>query len=51
MLSAVNYLHKRGIIHKNIRAGNILFVERGKLDIKLIDFDAAGTKTEATFDN
>lgn len=51
LLSSVNYLHKRGIIHKNIRAGNILFVERGKLDIKLIDFDAAGTKTEATSDN
>ena len=44
-MEASAYLHKKGIIHRNIRAGNILFTERGKVDIKLIDFDVAGTKT------
>ena len=45
LLQAVNYLHKKGLVHRNIRSGNILFTERGKADIKLIDFDVAGTKT------
>ena len=44
-MEASAYLHKKGIIHRNIRAGNILFTERSKVDIKLIDFDVAGTKT------
>jgi len=44
-LQSVSYLHKKGIVHRNIRSGNILFAERGKIDIKLIDFDVAGTKT------
>lgn len=45
LLHAVGYLHKQGIVHRNIRSGNILFAERGKMNIKLIDFDVAGTKT------
>jgi calcium-dependent protein kinase len=45
LLQSVSYLHKKGIVHRNIRSGNILFAERGKIDIKLIDFDVAGTKT------
>jgi hypothetical protein len=45
LLEAANYLHKRGVVHRNIRTGNVLFSEPGKLDCKLIDFDAAGTKT------
>lgn len=44
----MNYLHKRGIVHRNIRTGNILFSELGKLNLKLIDFDVAGTKTIET---
>ncbi|MFN9905401.1 MAG: protein kinase domain-containing protein, partial [bacterium] len=32
-------------MHRNIRSGNILFAERRKMDIRLIDFDVAGTKT------
>ena len=44
-MQSVSYLHKKGIVHRNIRSGNILFSERGKIDIKLIDFDVAGTKT------
>ena len=45
LLQAASYLHKQGIVHRNIRSGNILFAERGKMNIKLIDFDVAGTKT------
>jgi len=41
----LQYLHKKGIIHRNIRSGNILFSERGKTNVKIIDFDVAGTKT------
>ena len=52
LLQAAGYLHKKGIVHRNIRSGNILFTERGKIDIKLIDFDVAGTKTmEALSEN
>ena len=42
------YLHKKGIVHRNIRTGNILFTEQGKLSLKVIDFDVAGTKTLET---
>ena len=45
ILQALQYLHKKGIIHRNIRSGNILFTERGKTNIKIIDFDVSGTKT------
>lgn len=45
ILQALAYLHKKGITHRNIRTGNILFTEEGKLNLKLIDFDVAGTKT------
>lgn len=49
ILQGLQYLHKRGVIHRNIRSGNILFTERGKINVKIIDFDIAGTKTlEAT---
>ena len=41
MLSALAYLHNNGIVHRNIRPSNILVVENGKWDIKLIDFDFA----------
>lgn len=33
-----------GIPHRNIRTGNVLFSEKGKYELKLIDFDASGTK-------
>ncbi len=49
VLQALVYLHSRGIPHRNIRTGNILFSEDKKLNIKLVDFDIAGTKVmEAT---
>jgi len=44
ILQALVYLHDKGLPHRNLRPGNILFTEQGKLDLKLIDFDIAGTK-------
>eukprot|EP00347_Sterkiella_histriomuscorum_P012801 403367176 len=48
ILHALVYLNSKGIVHRNIRTGNILFTENGKLNLKLIDFDVAGTKTMET---
>jgi calcium-dependent protein kinase len=45
ILSAVNYLHKKGLIHKNIRCSNVLFSSKDKLEVKLIDYEHAGSKT------
>lgn len=44
LLQGLAYLHTKGIVHRNIRAGNILLNEVGKLNLKLIDFDFAGVK-------
>jgi len=43
-------MHKRGIVHRNVRPSNLLFVEKGRLDIKLIDFDNAGTDPKEPYD-
>ena len=47
---AVNYLHKNMIVHRDIRAENLVFVNRitGDLRLKLIDF---GTATKFDKDN
>lgn len=44
LLQAVAYLHSKGVVHRNIRPGNILLTEPGSLNLKLIDFDFAGIK-------
>ena len=44
LLQSVAYLHSKGVVHRNIRAGNILLADAGSLDLKLIDFDFAGVK-------
>lgn len=44
MLQALAYLHSKNIVHRNIRAGNILFDDPKRLNLKLIDFDFAGIK-------
>lgn len=51
VLSALAYSHERGIVHRDIKPGNIMVNERG--DIKVMDFgiaramsDAAATQTQ-----
>jgi calcium-dependent protein kinase len=44
ILSAVAYCHSRGIVHRDIKAENVLFVSRsnhGDFDLRLIDFGFA----------
>lgn len=38
LLSAVNYLHCHGIVHRDLKFENIMFVNSHSNDIKLIDF-------------
>lgn len=41
VLSAVCYCHAQGIAHRDIKAENILFVNKETLEIRLIDFGSA----------
>lgn len=46
LLDALEYLHSRNICHRDIKLDNILFSNRRKLQIKLVDFDLAIKHTE-----
>jgi serine/threonine protein kinase len=44
ILSAVSYMHNRGIVHRDLKYENILFVNRSpKAEVKLIDFGLSKT--------
>lgn len=42
ILFAMEHLHEQNIVHRDIKPENILYIEKGGLDIKLIDFGYAG---------
>ena len=45
LLSAVAYLHEKGIVHRDIKPENIIFTKGLSIDLKLIDFGFACFKT------
>lgn len=53
LLSAVNYLHKRSILHRDLKCENILFEEpptpEGEPVIKIIDFGTSAYYTPGVF--
>ncbi len=44
LLQSIAYLHSKGVVHRNLRPGNILIKDAASLNIKIIDFDFAGIK-------
>jgi serine/threonine protein kinase len=42
ILEAVYYCHQKGIIHRDLKLENVLFSNKEKLEIKVVDFGIAG---------
>ena len=45
ILLGLSYLHKKGLVHGNLRPGNILFTDKSADHVKLTDYEVGGTKT------
>merc|ERR1712157_453255 len=41
IVSAVSYMHKHGIVHRDLKLENVLFESRNSTQIKVIDFGLA----------
>lgn len=39
---AVNYCHRKGVIHRDLKLENILFWDQERTRIKVVDFGIAG---------
>ena len=46
VLSAVKHLHDKNIAHRDLKPENIIFVNKSKLEIKLIDFGLSKILTD-----
>lgn len=46
VLSAVAYLHARGVVHRDIKPGNIVFEHNFRDEVKVIDFGLAALMTD-----
>lgn len=44
IFSALDYVHKCGVIHRDIKLENILFVTKDKIDVKIADFGSSYRK-------
>jgi len=40
-LLAVSYMHRQGLVHRDVKLENLVFLEKGGQDLKLIDFGYA----------
>jgi len=42
LVDAMRYVHKKNIIHRDLKLENIMLKEKDKLDIVVVDFGIAG---------
>lgn len=45
IVSAISYVHNKGIVHRDLKLENVLFSEPGSLTVKVVDFGISGKNT------